>query len=92
MAWHFFRENDAYYAGILAGADLGEPITAPFANASWAGKISTVAYNSWGGIDYQATLSNFDFVLDITFDGTNGGNDRCSFHQNWALLFNRWDV
>ena len=69
----FFRENDAYYAGILAGADLGEPITAPFANASWAGKISTVAYNSWGGIDYQATLSNFDFVLDITFDGTNGG-------------------
>ncbi len=69
----FFRENNAYYAGILAGADLGEPITAPFANASWAGKISTVAYNSWGGIDYQATLSNFDFVLDITFDGTNGG-------------------
>ena len=69
----FFRENNAYYAGILAGADLGEPITAPFANASWAGKISTVAYNSWGGIDYQATLTNFDFMLDVVFDGTDGG-------------------
>ena len=69
----FFRENDAYYAGILAGADLGEPIAELLPKVGWAGKISTVAYNSWGGIDYQATLTNFDFVLDITFDGTDAG-------------------
>ncbi len=66
----FFRENGAYYAGILAGTNLGAPITETITTAvKWSGQIYAIAINvngtlGAGDID--------DFGLDITFDGTRG--------------------
>ena len=65
------RVPDIYfhYAGVLAGTDLGAPITAPFADARWDGKIRADSSET-AGILSAGEIT--DFVVDITFDGTEG--------------------
>ncbi len=65
----FFAENGAFYAGVLAGTNLGAPITAPITSARWTGQIRAASSTS------NAILSAgeiTDFGVAITFDGTNG--------------------
>ena len=65
----FFIENGAYYAGILAGTNLGAPITEIItaeANVKWTGQIRAVSNN--GDVGFTKT----DFELGITFNGATG--------------------
>ncbi|MCA8835917.1 MAG: hypothetical protein K8953_12630, partial [Proteobacteria bacterium] len=62
----FFRENGAYYAGVLAGTNLGAPITETITTAvRWTGLFRAVA-------DGVLSDINNNFWLDITFDGDEG--------------------
>ncbi|MGU9963923.1 MAG: hypothetical protein ACNYPD_07490 [Candidatus Halichondribacter symbioticus] len=60
--------NDFYYAGILAGTNLGAPITETITNARWTGQIRAASTSSNGTLD--GTSNNFG--VDITFDGAEG--------------------
>ena len=66
----FFTENDAYYAGILAGTNLGAPISDTTTTAlKWQGDFRAVA----GIAEAVVGADNGDdFELDITFDGDEG--------------------
>ena len=66
----FFTENSAYYAGILAGTDLGAPIVETTTTAlKWQGDFRAVA----GIAEAVVGADNGDdFELDITFDGDEG--------------------
>ncbi len=59
----FFTENGAYYAGVLAGTDLGTPITETITSAIWTGKINAVTN------DARVGLVGTDFNLVINFNG-----------------------
>ncbi len=66
----FFRENGSYYAGILAGTNLGAPITETITTAvKWTGQIQTVSTDN---IVQLSAGEITDFGVDITFDGTEG--------------------
>ena len=69
----FFTENSAYYAGILAGTDLGAPIVETTTTAlKWQGDFRAVA----GIAEAVVGADNGDdFELDITFDGDEGTID-----------------
>ncbi len=72
----FFRENGAFYAGVLAGTNLGAPITAPITSARWTGQIRA-ASSSANGVLSADNITNFG--VDITFDGTDGGTIKETF-------------
>ena len=67
--------NDFYYAGILAGTNLGAPITETITSARWTGQVRAVASESEGTLTANPTAG---FGVDITFDGT-GGTMKTSF-------------
>ncbi len=65
----FFTENNAYYAGVLAGTNLGTPITETITAVKWTGQIRAVSSSGDGTLTANPTAG---FELDITFDGTRG--------------------
>ena len=56
-----------YYAGILAGTNLGAPITETITSAKWMGKIRAI---SNVGEAQRTAADDADIELDITFDAT----------------------
>ena len=66
----FFAENNAYYAGILDGTNLGAPITEIITTAvRWTGQIRSDGSHGALVLDENEIT---DFWLDITFDGNKG--------------------
>ena len=66
----FFNENNAYYTGILAGTNLGAPITETITTAvRWTGQIRSDGSHGALVLDENEIT---DFWLDITFDGNKG--------------------
>ncbi len=63
----FFIESGSYYAGVLAGANLGAPITETITSARWTGQIRAVS-----DIDNAILRADMitNFGVDITFDAT----------------------
>ncbi len=63
----FFIESGSYYAGILAGTNLGAPITETITSARWTGQIRAVS-----DIDNAILRADMitNFGVDITFDAT----------------------
>ncbi len=58
----FFSNGAESYAGLLAGTDLGAPITANDASATWNGQVQVVGN--------RAVSTNF--TLDVTFGAVAG--------------------
>ncbi|MCA8834460.1 MAG: hypothetical protein K8953_05175, partial [Proteobacteria bacterium] len=58
----FFTNGAESYAGLLAGTDLGAPITANDASATWNGQVQVVGN--------RAVSTNF--TLDVTFGAVAG--------------------
>ena len=56
-----------YYAGILAGTNLGAPITETITSAKWTGQIRAVGRAGEAQIN---VADGADFELDITFNAT----------------------
>ena len=58
-----------YYAGVLAGTNLGAPITAPIISARWTGQIRADSTDNNGVLTANPAAG---FGLNITFDGAEG--------------------
>ncbi len=84
----FFTENSAYYAGILAGTNLGAPITETITNARWTGRINAVTN------DGRVGLVGMDFGLVINFNGgtrTVKGMVHAGFGTRYFSIDGRFD-
>ena len=79
--------NDFYYAGVLAGTNVGAPITEIItaeANIRWTGEIRGNATNSSAKFT-DGEIANFG--LNITFDGNDGGTLKSFFAADTVLHF-----
>ena len=79
--------NDFYYAGVLAGTNVGAPITEIItaeANIRWTGEIRGNATNSSARFT-DGEIANFG--LNITFDGNDGGTLKSFFAADTVLHF-----
>ena len=67
-----FTNTQFYYAGVLAGTNLGAPITQVItaeAGVRWTGKIRADGSDGGARLEKDEVA---DFGLNITFDGTRG--------------------
>ncbi len=80
-----------YYAGLLSGTNLGEPIIDNSLNGSWKG--------SFGSIDIDGNKRTVDFTLNVSF-GDAGHNQAGSVNAripgdyvfDWFYLAGKFDV
>ena len=79
VSWFWDSTNDFGYAGILAGTDLGAPLTQDSGTAKWNGSFQTtgdvtinddlaITYSISGGRVKVNTNIKRDFLLEIDFD------------------------
>ncbi|MGU9962662.1 MAG: hypothetical protein ACNYPD_00990 [Candidatus Halichondribacter symbioticus] len=74
-----------YYAGILAGTNLGAPITETITTAvRWTGKILSNSNTSSGRFDKNEIGT---FGVNITFDGDDGGTIKEFFQADSSSYF-----
>ena len=79
VSWFWDSTNNFGYAGILAGTDLGAPLTQTSGTAKWNGSFQTtgdvtindnlaITYSISGGSVKVNTNIKRDFLLEIDFD------------------------